>query len=639
MGHGHSNGCLYGEKDYTQKSVKRPNSENTSDSFEHKNNISYSLNDKEKEKESVPNKFNEKNNPMEFSFENTCPDIPLNVLGSKKYNDYQKKSKSFHKKVMNAKKEFNEHASLNPKPTFMGMLIPVLDTPFNLHSALKMLDITEKELYEIANHNLVNMYYKAIETCPAYRQFIEEHNIEIKKWSDIPPTSKENYIKKFPMNELYKDGRIPIGMGCQTDTSTGTSGIPTQWNRCKPELDYIENMLILTADVVFGFNKDVTLINMFALGKYATGMTVSRTMKDRCYIFNSGPDYDAVIRFIEITEIEREHSGYETGTYILAGYPPHMLELVELARKRGIDLAKLNVFIVCGGETMSIHVRQMIEEYGVKMVISTYGASDLDINVAGQNIFDKVLGDVIKKDPELLIALCGESVKGKGVPSVFHFNPLYYYIHNDEKGNLYFTAQNDKRASSRIEYSPGDIGFVCKASKLRETLKRFGYDDLLQLQNNSPFPTLFLWGRYGTQITFNGANVLPQNLDAALNREESFELKQIIRYIAYQADPDTNGLLSIWIELKSDVDLENISENDCEKFRDIILEGMCIDNGDLAWQIDACKRSKSDLPSLKIFKYNQSPMKHDPHRKREYIYYMDNNQLKETELLPLLVIS
>jgi hypothetical protein len=432
-----------------------------------------------------------------FFFKSTCCSIPLENRNTKQTNNALNFLSKFHNNVMKAQNEFQKNADLNP--TFMGTLIPVLDTPFYHHSSLKMLGgLTEKNLWIYAKMGAIKSYYDLLNTTPAYKKFIESYGGQINSWVDIPPMSKNNYVKKYPVRELHKDGIIPIGGGSQTDTSTGTSGTPTIWYRSKNELDYIQNMLILTADIVVGFNTDIYLINMFALGKYATGMTVSRCLRDRFSVFNCGPDFDAAIRFIIATEKERE----KPGTYIVAGYPPHMLEFVDLATQQGIDFSKISLFIVCGGESMSIHTRQNIEKYGVKLVISTYGASDLDINVAGQNIFDKVLGDVIKKDPSLLVDLAGKSVINKGTPAVFHFNPLYYYIENDLDGNLYFTSLNDKRSSGRVKYCLEDIGCVIKAKKVRKVLKKHHYDELLKLHNNSIFPTLLLYGRYGTQLTF-----------------------------------------------------------------------------------------------------------------------------------------
>jgi len=467
----------------------------------------------------------------------------------------------------------------------------------------------------------IKSYYDLLNTTPAYKKFIESYGGQINSWVDIPPMSKNNYVKKYPVRELHKDGIIPIGGGSQTDTSTGTSGTPTIWYRSKNELDYIQNMLILTADIVVGFNTDIYLINMFALGKYATGMTVSRCLRDRFSVFNCGPDFDAAIRFIIATEKERE----KPGTYIVAGYPPHMLEFVDLATQQGIDFSKISLFIVCGGESMSIHTRQNIEKYGVKLVISTYGASDLDINVAGQNIFDKVLGDVIKKDPSLLVDLAGKSVINKGTPAVFHFNPLYYYIENDLDGNLYFTSLNDKRSSGRVKYCLEDIGCVIKAKKVRKVLKKHHYDELLKLHNNSIFPTLLLYGRYGTQLTFNGANVLPQNLDASLNSDHFNAYKKLVHHIAYQADPDTNGLMGFLVELKEG---SEIREDIGNEMRTVLLDGMCEDNRDLKWQIETCRSKGLKLPEMKFFESGKSPIKSDPHRKKEYIYYLLDEQIE-----------
>jgi hypothetical protein len=71
-------------------------------------------------------------------------------------------------------------------------------------------------------------YYLANATVPPTRDFIAGYSI--KKWSDIPCTDKDNYIKKYPTAQRCLSGCIPL-TGVAIDESSGSTGTPYNWVR------------------------------------------------------------------------------------------------------------------------------------------------------------------------------------------------------------------------------------------------------------------------------------------------------------------------------------------------------------------------------------------------------------------------
>ena len=76
---------------------------------------------------------------------------------------------------------------------------------------------------------------------PAYRAFLEEHGGgEVvlhglrPDFSAIPITDKENYVKRWSVEERCRGGRIPL-RGVVVDESSGTSGEPSNWVRGSEE--------------------------------------------------------------------------------------------------------------------------------------------------------------------------------------------------------------------------------------------------------------------------------------------------------------------------------------------------------------------------------------------------------------------
>ncbi len=274
---------------------------------------------------------------------------------------------------------------------------------------------------------------------PAYQKFLESSGSAEQKnprtFAQIPIMEKDNYIKKFPMHETMIGGRLPSSG--QVDTSTGTSGKPTMWVRGKNERKSVKTLLNFAATVVVK-NKPLFFVNAFALGPWATGITTAGALVDRAITFNSGPDADKILDFLENFPPEE----YPEHCYVIAGYPPFMKMLLEKAAERGVDLNKYPLKAVVGGEACSDQLRSMlikqtdkdsIARQGFDEVFSSYGASDLDINLGYESPFELQLREACRIHPEMAAELYGAN---EPIPMIFHYDPMNYYIETNENQNL-----------------------------------------------------------------------------------------------------------------------------------------------------------------------------------------------------------
>ena len=160
------------------------------------------------------------------------------------------------------------------------------------------------------------------------------------------------------------------------------------------------------------------------LGAWATGMIVSQSLGELCIMKSTGSD--AMKIFSTMTSFG---TGYH---YVILGYPPFLKSLVD---DHDFDWDGYTVDAIYGGEAITDQMRDHLSKtFG--RVIGSYGASDLEINIAFENEFTIALREAVASDEDLR----RELVKDFGsLPSIFQYNPLDYYIESNERNELLFS--------------------------------------------------------------------------------------------------------------------------------------------------------------------------------------------------------
>ncbi|HYE80214.1 MAG TPA: CoF synthetase, partial [bacterium] len=295
---------------------------------------------------------------------------------------------------------------------------------WSTYHALFLPPLRGERRHRISRQRARAAFWNAAATVPAYGSFLREHGTQHpRRWEDVPVMDKENYIKRHPLPALCQHGKLPL-RGAVIDESSGTSGIATNWVRGHHERDATRRLLQYTALATFG-DEGFVMLNAFALGPWATGMNVSMALVDRCLLKSTGPDQGKIVRTLEVLGPEYR--------YVICGYPPFMKTLVDTA---GIDWSQYEVYAVVGGEGMSEGLRASLNR-AFRKTYSSYGASDLAINLAVETDFSIALRQAIAADPTL-----GQALYGAGadtLPMVFQYDPLNQLIEADEQGSLLFT--------------------------------------------------------------------------------------------------------------------------------------------------------------------------------------------------------
>ena len=168
------------------------------------------------------------------------------------------------------------------------------------------------------------------------------------------------------------------------------------------------------------FGHDVITINGFSMGAWATGVNAGEAMRRNGIVKSTGPDLEKILRTLEFFGPRYP--------YVITGYPPFLKHLVDESEKRGFDWQRYRIYGVAGGEGMSEGLRAYLERRFIT-VYSGYGASDIDIGVAGEMPITVWIRKRVAENPALQRALFGDDPR---LPMLFQYNPLDYYIETND---------------------------------------------------------------------------------------------------------------------------------------------------------------------------------------------------------------
>jgi phenylacetate-CoA ligase len=382
---------------------------------------------------------------------------------------------------------------------------------------------------------------------PAYNKFVRSESgawpeIKLKKGlpdlSVLPEMDKESYVKRYSNEERCMGGTIPK-FGVVVDESSGSSGKPTSWVRGIEERNVSKQLLQM------GYRSQTNkesffVINAFALGAWATGMNVSMAMSEISIVKSTGPDIDKIVN--TMLDFGPKYK------YVIMGYPPF---LKTLADDKRLDWKDYSVIAFFGGEGISESMRDYLQKSYDK-VIGSYGASDLEINMAAENDFTIKLRELILENAELR----DEIIRTEwGVtPMIFQYNPLSYYVETNDKGELVFSLSRITNIAPKVRYNIHDRGHVLRYPDLKKILKRHGlWHHFSSIKLKLDLPVLFHYGRSDMSIDYYGANVTPDSIREILFKIEEVASKmQSFRLINYE-DKKHNKRMKIAIELNKDV--------------------------------------------------------------------------------------
>lgn len=443
------------------------------------------------------------------------------------------------------------------------------------------------------------VYLKARRRCPAYRDFLAASGYRARgRWrlSDLPVTTKENYVKRYSIEGRCYDGRIPA-RGVVIDESSGSSGVPNNWVRSAEERADVKRILQLNYRLIYR-DSGLVLLNCFALGPWATGMNVSMSLADVGILKSIGPDRQKLENTLEIFG-----PGYR---YLVFGYPPFVKSFVDDTR---LDLAKYTMDLVVGGEGISEPLRAHLLRH-FRTVISSYGASDLEINIGVETELTIALRRLCAEDR----ALCAKLFGRETPPMVFQYNALDYVVETNDEGELLFTIGRQSGAAPKLRYNLRDVGGVLTHRRLAAALAAHGADVKALAARQSRFPLLYVFGRGDLTVPFYGAKVSPADVEEVVNSHPSL-LRNVnsFQLVSYE-DERVNRRLKVHLELVRSPDAAMPAG---AALRDVIFDGLCRCNQDFR---EVTRMFTRDCVEVELHAFGEGPFAgRDARVKNKYI--------------------
>ncbi|MBL3592074.1 MAG: hypothetical protein JMJ93_01045 [Synergistaceae bacterium] len=377
--------------------------------------------------------------------------------------------------------------------------------------------------------DVVALYRLAVERVPAYRAYLEKRCGTVPDVSSaedlaaLPFTSKGDYIKAYPLEELCLDGTLRgKHVLCR---SSGTKGKPFFWPQLPEQERYVADWLYSDLDESFSLSTNpVFAVVSLALGSWISGELTSwglrnlGVQKGGLTMVTPGLDLD------EAVDLLGAFAGQFAGT-VLYSYPPFARTILEKAADRGLPLASYRLGLRLAGEGYSERYRDHLnglmgyEAGALHSIVSGYGSTDF-----GSLGKETTLAIAIRRclyERGLARAVLGRDE----IPSLCQYDPSAFHVERDGEELVVSKYQ----AVPLLRYRTGDRATLIGYDEMMERLRDAGADplDLLfrrggALDRVRELPFVLVWGRIDGGVTFCGANILVEQIREIVEGQELF---------------------------------------------------------------------------------------------------------------------
>lgn len=390
-------------------------------------------------------------------------------------------------------------------------------------------------------------FLKARRRIPAYRDFLKQQGFEkmtykglMPRLETIPIMDKENYVKVYALEERCNYGKIPLN-DVVIDESSGSSGTPTNWVRGKVERKRNAKFIQFGMRNLLG-NGPLFIVNAFALGPWATGMNISMSCVKFSILKSLGPDENKIIN--TLLQFGPKHH------YVIMGYPPFLKLLVD---KAPIDWHTYQVTFIFGGESMSEGMRDYLLKKGIRNIYSSFGASDLELNISAENDFTISIRRLIRDNQEFREKVCRFN---GAVPMVFQYNPSDFRVESSEQGELIISITRPKYIAPKVRYNIHDRGHIVSLDEIYSAMSELGIAQDKVLKPRTDLPLLFHYGRADLTVSFFGSNISPTDLQETIFSKALFS--DVIHSFQIQINESTDGDKQLYISLEKKAGVEQL---------------------------------------------------------------------------------
>ncbi len=390
---------------------------------------------------------------------------------------------------------------------------------------------------------------------PAYRKFLEREGVDparvttLAEFAALPPTTKLNYQRAFPLGELCRGGKLENADFLAV--STGSTGEPSAWPRfVSDEVGTTERFEQVLHDGPRAHERRTLAVICFALGSWVGGMYTTfacRHLAAKGYpitLVTPGSNKAEILRVLRELGPAFEQT-------ILFGYPPFLKDVIDAGRASGLDFARFSVSLVTAGEVFSEEWRSLIcERLGGRVpalhTASLYGTADGGV-LANETPLSIEVRRALSRKPAAARELFGEA----RLPTLCQYDPTHRYFEpaGDE---LLFSGDG---GAPLVRYRILDRGGVIPYDDLLGFLRGHAEDPVAATRalgaEVRAMPFVYVFGRSNFALSFYGANVFPENVSVGLEQPDVAEhvTGKFVMQIARSADQDPR--LEIFVELSA----------------------------------------------------------------------------------------
>lgn len=406
----------------------------------------------------------------------------------------------------------------------------------------------------------LKLFHDMAERVPAYKGFLKKNKVNpasiktIADFKSVPALDKDNYLRKYPRNQLCWDGVFNDTSWVISATS-GSTGEPFYFPRQKTQdLQYA-----LTAELYLRSNfkiheRSTLYIDAFAMGVWIGGVftyeaikTIADTGKYNLSIITPGINKAEVIKAVK-------NLGKDFDQIIIGSYPPVLKDIIDEGTTSNLDWGEYNLGVVFSAEGFSETFRDYVLNKGgvkdeLKGTLNHYGTVDLG-TMSHETPFSIMMRRLAVNDKQLYEKLFGQIHK---LPTLTQYVPEMFYF-EEENGGLYCSASS---GIPLVRYDLKDNGGVFGFDYVVNDFNGLGVD-LLQMSNTSQIadtvwnlPFVYIYERSDFSVSFLGFEVYPETVRKALDNRlfEKFITTKFSMMAEY--DKESKQTLQIHVELKN----------------------------------------------------------------------------------------
>ncbi|WP_238011202.1 phenylacetate--CoA ligase family protein [Dactylosporangium sp. AC04546] len=395
----------------------------------------------------------------------------------------------------------------------------------------------------------LELFHDVAATVPAYQAFLAEHGVDpaaVRTADDlaaVPLLTKENYLRRYPLPQRCRHGDLAAAADTVA-VSSGSSGQPTVWPRSVlDELAVARRFEDALRNSFQAHERTTLVVVCFALGSWVGGMYTAaacRHVAAKGYpvtVATPGNSVDEILRVV--TELAPHYE-----QVVLAGYPPFVKNVVDEGLRRGVDWPRHSIRMLLAGEVFSEQWRDLVGRRAGMLrpdfdSVSLYGTADAGV-LGNETPLSVRIRRFLAAEPALAREVFGDS----RLPTLVQYDPATRYFET-HKGTLLFTGDG---GVPLVRYHIADEGGLIAHDDLVAFCRSHGFDP----GTGATHPFVFVFGRSLFTVSYFGANIYPENVTVALEREDVAAWvtgKFVLRVVS---DADEERHLSLVVELAPD---------------------------------------------------------------------------------------